>query len=192
MTRKFHNVGKGSDSGAFSGAAGQTNTTGRVSANPGDTVNVVCAPRNKKTSFPWRTIFLTAGVATIGTVVATKLIKSFSDSGDATDKAQLNPKAKSTQMSLREASIAALFASPNNSGAAIPNPLTPVPLPAPALPAGPSHRELELVEREAVLRERLAEMEGFMSAQRQEAERKEIEEAKPKVDSLAALLAADD
>ena len=138
----------------------------------GDETIVVCEanPKEKK-KFPWGTILITGMVMTVGTIVVYKLNEKFTG-----DKRQTNPEPETGQQALLNARDYLLLSAPGAESA-----IGRIPQPPQVINAGPSQREIDLMEREAVLRERMAEMEGFIQGQVAAGQQK---------DGLAALLEA--
>jgi hypothetical protein len=126
---------------------------GEVIDEDGRTV-VVCEAPKKKEKFPWGTVLLTGVVTTVGVIFAHKAYDRFSG-----DKTQANP-SEGPQRALLDARDYLLLTAPGAENA-----ISRLPQQPQYINAGPSQREIDLMEREAQLRERMAEMEGFMAGQ---------------------------
>lgn len=138
----------------------------------GDETVVVCesGDSKEKKKFPWGTVFITAMVTGFGVIVANKVYEKMSGGAK-----QSNPEVD-PRRGLLDARDYLLLAAPGAENAIGRMPQQPQ-----VINAGASQREIELMEQSAQLRERMAEMEGFLAGQ---------QAASQQQDSLSALLAA--
>lgn len=145
---------------------------GYAGENGGDETVVVCeAPEKEKKKFPWGTVLLTGIVSTAGVIMAYKVYEKMT--GDK----RPNPEPDTGHQALLNARDYLLLSAPGAEHA-----ISRIPQPQPQIiNAGPSQREIDLMEREAQLRERMAEMEGFMMGQQAAAQQQ---------DNLSRLLEA--
>ncbi len=156
--------------------AGQRQGYAGQDGDGGDETVVVCeAPETTKKKFPWGTVLLTGIVSTAGVIAAYKIYEKFT--GEKGGGRTSNPEPDTGQQALLNARDYLLLAAPGaeNAIGRLPPP------PQPVINTGPTQREIELMEREAVLRERMAEMEGFIQGQIASAQQQ---------DNLSALLEA--
>lgn len=142
-------------------------------AGQGDETVVVCeAPEPTKKKFPWGTVLLTGVVSTVGVIAAYKMYEKFSgEKGGRTSNPEPEP-----QQGLLNARDYLLLSAPGAETAIGRMPQQPQ-----VINAGVSQREMRLMESNAQLRERMAELEGFLQGQQAGAQQQ---------DSLAALLEA--
>lgn len=131
-----------------------------------DTINVNCPPGQaaegggeKKSKFPWGTVFVTGIVTALGSIVAYRAYSHFSgkNAGEGGGAREANPSENKQRMlnardMLLLTSPGALENMPNHPLLQQSNP-------------GPTEREMHMMEREAALREKVAELEGFIMAQ---------------------------
>lgn len=155
------------------GPGGYVGTNGQAGdqASGNETVVVCEAPSEKKKKFPWGTVLLTGVVSTAGVIAAYKLYEKFAgEKGGRTT----NPEPEGGQQALLNARDYLLLSAPGAEHA-----INRIPQQPQIINAGPSQREIDLMERETKLRERMAEMEGFIQGQ---------QAAVQQEDSLTALL----
>jgi hypothetical protein len=152
------------------GPGGYAGTNGQ--GDGGDETVVVCeAPSTTKKKFPWGTVLLTGLVSTVGVIAAYKVYEKMTGG----DKLVKNPDPE-PQQGLMNARDYLLLTAPGAEQS-----LGRMPQQPQVINAGASAREIELMERETALRERMAEMEGFIQGQQAAAQQQ---------DSLSALLEA--
>lgn len=171
-SRKPRGSGSGKSSGTGRGRAGQQGRqnhrgypdghgpggyAGTNGQGDGDETVVVCeAPAAAaKKKFPWGTILITGMVMTVGTIVVYKVNEKLTG-----NKVVKNPEPEGGQQALLNARDYLLLSAPGAENAIGRMPQQPQ-----VINAGASQREIELMEREAKLRERVAEIEGFVQGQ---------------------------
>ncbi|MCK5642176.1 MAG: hypothetical protein KAJ19_15330, partial [Gammaproteobacteria bacterium] len=135
------------------GPGGYAGTNGQ--GDGGDETVVVCeaTPATKK-KFPWGTVLITGMVMTVGAIAVYKINEKLTG-----EKRAANPE-PDPQQGLMNARDYLLLTAPGAEQA-----LGRMPQQPQVINAGASAREIELMEREAALRERMAEMEGFIQGQ---------------------------